>query len=84
MWASFAVSIDLLIQDNSDLTMEARLEWRSCYNFSVIEVSNFYLGMWGSFGVSVDLPKLEDSHLTMEASLKCDPEMEVIPKLLCY
>ena len=40
--------------------------------------------MWGSFGVSVDLPKLEDSHLTMEASLKFDPKMEVIPKLLCY
>ena len=40
--------------------------------------------MWGSFGVSVNLPKPEDSDPTMEARLKNDPEMEVIPKLLCY
>ena len=40
--------------------------------------------MWGSFGVSIDLPKPEDLYLTMEARLKNDPEMEVIPKLLCY
>ena len=40
--------------------------------------------MWGSFGISIDLPKLEDSDLTREATLKTDPEMEVIPKLLSY
>ena len=40
--------------------------------------------MWGSLGVSIDWPKIEYTVLTMESTLKTDPEMEVIPKLLCY